>query len=82
MVWQVPKWLTYDFPTAVKAKVNRLWGGEWHGNAQKWFVSPFPFPLSFIESYAIEIGWPLALLEESRVGLKLLGLVFDIISWF
>ncbi|XP_010540583.1 PREDICTED: nudix hydrolase 25-like isoform X2 [Tarenaya hassleriana] len=31
----VPKWLTYDFPPAVKAKVNRLWGGEWHGQAQK-----------------------------------------------
>ncbi|CAI0431977.1 unnamed protein product, partial [Linum tenue] len=35
---QVPKWLTYDFPPAVKAKVNRLWGGEWHGQAQKWFL--------------------------------------------
>ncbi|XP_010540582.1 PREDICTED: nudix hydrolase 25-like isoform X1 [Tarenaya hassleriana] len=34
----VPKWLTYDFPPAVKAKVNRLWGGEWHGQAQKWFL--------------------------------------------
>lgn len=35
--WQVPNWLTYDFPPAVKAKVNRLWrGGEWHGQAQKW----------------------------------------------
>jgi len=33
---QVDKWLTYDFPPAVKAKVNRLWGGEWHGQAQKW----------------------------------------------
>ena len=33
---QVPNWLTYDFPPAVKAKVNRLWGGEWHGQAQKW----------------------------------------------
>lgn len=37
--WQVPNWLTYDFPPAVKAKVNRLWGGgEWHGQAQKWCV--------------------------------------------
>lgn len=36
--WQVPNWLTYDFPPAVKAKVNRLWGGEWHGQAQKWYV--------------------------------------------
>ncbi|XP_050271688.1 nudix hydrolase 25 isoform X4 [Quercus robur] len=36
---EVPNWLTYDFPPAVKAKVNRLWGGEWHGQAQKWCVS-------------------------------------------
>ncbi|XP_024024871.1 nudix hydrolase 25 isoform X2 [Morus notabilis] len=35
---EVPNWLTYDFPPAVKAKVNRLWGGEWHGQAQKWFL--------------------------------------------
>ncbi|GJS91620.1 retrotransposon protein, putative, ty1-copia subclass [Tanacetum coccineum] len=36
---EIPKWLTYDFPPAVKAKVNRLWGGgEWHGQAQKWFL--------------------------------------------
>lgn len=35
---EVPHWLTYDFPPAVKAKVNRLWGGEWHGQAQKWFL--------------------------------------------
>ncbi|CAH2034445.1 unnamed protein product, partial [Thlaspi arvense] len=30
IVSEVPNWLTYDFPPAVKAKVNRLWGGEWH----------------------------------------------------
>nr|KAJ0212707.1 hypothetical protein LSAT_V11C400162920 [Lactuca sativa] len=37
IIAEVPKWLTYDFPPAVKAKVNRLWGGgEWHGQAQKW----------------------------------------------
>ncbi|KAI4369038.1 hypothetical protein MLD38_017530 [Melastoma candidum] len=35
---EVPNWLTYDFPPSVKAKVNRLWGGEWHGQAQKWFL--------------------------------------------
>ncbi|KAI3744395.1 hypothetical protein L1987_57475 [Smallanthus sonchifolius] len=39
IIAEVPKWLTYDFPPAVKAKVNRLWGGgEWHGQAQKWFL--------------------------------------------
>lgn len=41
IVAEVPKWLTYDFPPAVKAKVNRLWGGEWHGQAQKWFLMRF-----------------------------------------
>ncbi|XP_019242377.1 PREDICTED: nudix hydrolase 25 isoform X2 [Nicotiana attenuata] len=36
IIAEVPQWLTYDFPPAVKAKVSRLWGGEWHGQAQKW----------------------------------------------
>ncbi|KAK7293887.1 hypothetical protein RJT34_16764 [Clitoria ternatea] len=36
IIAEVQKWLTYDFPPAVKAKVNRLWGGEWHGQTQKW----------------------------------------------
>ncbi|XP_019167616.1 PREDICTED: nudix hydrolase 25-like isoform X2 [Ipomoea nil] len=34
----VPQWLHYDFPPAVKAKVSRLWGKEWDGQAQKWFL--------------------------------------------
>ncbi|XP_042488170.1 nudix hydrolase 25-like isoform X1 [Macadamia integrifolia] len=38
IVAEVPHWLTYDFPPAVKVKVNRLWGGEWHGQATKWFL--------------------------------------------
>ncbi|XP_057961289.1 nudix hydrolase 25 isoform X1 [Malania oleifera] len=38
IIAEVPQWLTYDFPSAVKTKVNRLWGGEWHGQAQKWFL--------------------------------------------
>ncbi|CAA2999458.1 nudix hydrolase 25-like [Olea europaea subsp. europaea] len=38
IIAEVPNWLSYDFPPAVKAKVNRLWGGEWHGQAQKWFL--------------------------------------------
>ncbi|XP_020997118.2 nudix hydrolase 25 [Arachis duranensis] len=38
IIAEVPKWLTYDFPPPVKTKVNRLWGGEWHGQAQKWFL--------------------------------------------
>ncbi|XP_073049220.1 nudix hydrolase 25-like [Primulina eburnea] len=41
IIAEVPEWLTYDFPPAVKAKVNRLWGGEWHGQAQKWFLMRF-----------------------------------------
>eukprot|EP00252_Welwitschia_mirabilis_P008204 TRINITY_DN19932_c0_g1_i1.p1 TRINITY_DN19932_c0_g1~~TRINITY_DN19932_c0_g1_i1.p1 ORF type:complete len:167 (+),score=28.90 TRINITY_DN19932_c0_g1_i1:118-618(+) len=38
---EVPNWLTYDFPPTVKAKINRLWGGEWKGQAQKWFLLRF-----------------------------------------
>ncbi|KAK9935326.1 hypothetical protein M0R45_022432 [Rubus argutus] len=26
IIAEVPNWLTYDFPPAVKTKVNRLWG--------------------------------------------------------
>eukprot|EP01018_Ginkgo_biloba_P005623 Gb_18493 [translate_table: standard] len=38
---EVPNWLTYDFPPPVKAKIGRLWGGEWKGQAQKWFLLKF-----------------------------------------
>ncbi|KAG9136017.1 hypothetical protein Leryth_015865 [Lithospermum erythrorhizon] len=41
IIAEVPNWLTYEFPPPVKAKVNRLWGGEWHGQAQKWFLMRF-----------------------------------------
>uniref|UniRef100_A0A7N0ZVJ3 Nudix hydrolase domain-containing protein n=1 Tax=Kalanchoe fedtschenkoi TaxID=63787 RepID=A0A7N0ZVJ3_KALFE len=42
IIAEVPTWLTYDFPPAVKSKVNRLWGGgEWHGQAQKWYLMKF-----------------------------------------
>lgn len=33
---QVPYWLTYDFPLEVREKVNREWGTDWKGQAQKW----------------------------------------------
>ncbi|XP_020519522.1 nudix hydrolase 25 isoform X2 [Amborella trichopoda] len=35
IIAEVPRWFTYDFPPSVKAKVNRLWRGEWKGQAQK-----------------------------------------------
>ncbi|KAF5195071.1 Rna pyrophosphohydrolase [Thalictrum thalictroides] len=38
VIAEAPHWLTYDFPPSVKAKVNRLSKGEWHGHAQKWFL--------------------------------------------
>uniref|UniRef100_A0A0D6R635 Nudix hydrolase domain-containing protein n=1 Tax=Araucaria cunninghamii TaxID=56994 RepID=A0A0D6R635_ARACU len=38
---EVPHWLTYDFPPAVKEKIDRLWGGDWKGQAQKWFLLKF-----------------------------------------
>ncbi|PHT33318.1 Nudix hydrolase 27, chloroplastic [Capsicum baccatum] len=41
IIAKVPQWLTYDFPLAVKVKVNSLWGGEWHGQAQTRFLMRF-----------------------------------------
>ncbi|KAK4261720.1 hypothetical protein QN277_004678 [Acacia crassicarpa] len=41
IISEVPRWLTYDFPPHVKAKVDRLWRGDWHGHAQKWFLMRF-----------------------------------------
>ncbi|KAF3790585.1 Nudix hydrolase 26 [Nymphaea thermarum] len=38
---EVPYWLTYDFPPEVKEKVNNLWGTNWKGQAQKWFLLRF-----------------------------------------
>eukprot|EP00262_Sarcandra_glabra_P011396 TRINITY_DN2734_c0_g1_i1.p1 TRINITY_DN2734_c0_g1~~TRINITY_DN2734_c0_g1_i1.p1 ORF type:complete len:219 (+),score=41.19 TRINITY_DN2734_c0_g1_i1:202-858(+) len=35
---EVPYWLTYDFPPEVKEKINNLWGSNWKGQAQKWFL--------------------------------------------
>ncbi|XP_028084015.1 nudix hydrolase 26, chloroplastic-like isoform X3 [Camellia sinensis] len=33
---EVPYWLTYDFPPKVREKLNRQWGSDWKGQAQKW----------------------------------------------
>ncbi|XP_042521266.1 nudix hydrolase 26, chloroplastic-like isoform X2 [Macadamia integrifolia] len=38
---EVPYWLTYDFPLEVKEKINRQWGSDWKGQAQKWFLLTF-----------------------------------------
>ncbi|CAK9277351.1 unnamed protein product [Sphagnum jensenii] len=38
---EVPDWLTYDFPPDVKVKITALWGREWTGQAQKWFLFRF-----------------------------------------
>ncbi|XP_024396184.1 nudix hydrolase 25 isoform X2 [Physcomitrium patens] len=38
---EVSEWLTYDFPPDVKAKLTTLWGTEWNGQAQKWFLFRF-----------------------------------------
>ncbi|GBG70014.1 hypothetical protein CBR_g4841 [Chara braunii] len=37
----VSEWLKYDFPPDIKEKVRRLWGAEWTGQAQKWFLFRF-----------------------------------------
>ncbi|XVF07550.1 hypothetical protein REPUB_Repub06bG0148700 [Reevesia pubescens] len=36
-----PYWLTYDFPIKVKNKLNRTWGINYKGQAQKWFLFKF-----------------------------------------
>ncbi|MQM17941.1 hypothetical protein Taro_050923 [Colocasia esculenta] len=41
IIAEVPYWLTYDFPPEVKAKLNKLWGTNWNGQAQKWFLFRF-----------------------------------------
>ncbi|ONK71328.1 uncharacterized protein A4U43_C04F7350 [Asparagus officinalis] len=38
---EVPYWLTYDFPPEVKEKLNKQWGTNWNGQAQKWFLLRF-----------------------------------------
>ncbi|XP_022766973.1 nudix hydrolase 27, chloroplastic-like [Durio zibethinus] len=38
---EAPYWLTYDFPIKVKNKVNRRWGTNYKGQAQKWFLFKF-----------------------------------------
>lgn len=36
VIMQAPHWLTYDFPSDVREKLNRQWGSDWKGQAQKW----------------------------------------------
>ncbi|XP_043691010.1 nudix hydrolase 26, chloroplastic isoform X2 [Telopea speciosissima] len=38
---EVSYWLTYDFPLEVREKINRQWGSDWKGQAQKWFLLRF-----------------------------------------
>ncbi|XP_057978890.1 nudix hydrolase 26, chloroplastic [Malania oleifera] len=35
---EVPYWLKYDFPPKVREDLNRRWGSDWNGQAQKWFL--------------------------------------------
>uniref|UniRef100_A0A1D1ZL66 Nudix hydrolase 26, chloroplastic n=1 Tax=Anthurium amnicola TaxID=1678845 RepID=A0A1D1ZL66_9ARAE len=41
IITEVPYWLTYDFPPEVKEKLNKQWGTNWNGQAQKWFLFRF-----------------------------------------
>ncbi|KAI3987327.1 hypothetical protein MKX01_003077 [Papaver californicum] len=38
VVAEVPYWLTYDFPPPVREKLNKRWGTDYKGQAQKWFL--------------------------------------------
>ncbi|KAG8043979.1 hypothetical protein GUJ93_ZPchr0458g22394 [Zizania palustris] len=41
IVAEAPNWLTYDFPAHAKDKLNAMWGTNWKGQAQKWFLFRF-----------------------------------------
>ncbi|EYU19839.1 hypothetical protein ABFS83_06G083300 [Erythranthe nasuta] len=41
IIAEVPYWLTYDFPPHVREKLNKQWGSDWKGQAQKWFLLKF-----------------------------------------
>lgn len=38
VIAEVPYWLTYDFPPPVREKLNKRWGTDYKGQAQKWFL--------------------------------------------
>ncbi|GKV29771.1 hypothetical protein SLEP1_g38669 [Rubroshorea leprosula] len=38
---EAPYWLTYDFPSQIRIKLNRRWGSNYKGQAQKWFLYKF-----------------------------------------
>ncbi|KAJ0789262.1 putative bis(5'-nucleosyl)-tetraphosphatase (asymmetrical) [Helianthus annuus] len=41
ILMEAPHWLTYDFPPHVRENLNRQWGSDWKGQAQKWFLFKF-----------------------------------------
>ncbi|KAM7265730.1 hypothetical protein ACFE04_003413 [Oxalis oulophora] len=41
VIAEMPHWLTYDFPPKVREKLNRKWGSDWKGQAQKWYLLKF-----------------------------------------
>ncbi|XP_015582952.1 nudix hydrolase 27, chloroplastic isoform X2 [Ricinus communis] len=38
---EAPYWMTYDFPDQVRQRLNRRWGTNYKGQAQKWFLLKF-----------------------------------------
>ncbi|KAJ6300280.1 hypothetical protein OIU76_021142 [Salix suchowensis] len=40
-VAEAPYWLTYDFPSQARERINRRWGTHYKGQAQKWFLFKF-----------------------------------------
>ncbi|XP_065855973.1 nudix hydrolase 27, chloroplastic isoform X2 [Euphorbia lathyris] len=38
---EAPYWLTYDFPLQIRERLNRRWGTNYKGQAQKWFLFKF-----------------------------------------
>jgi 8-oxo-dGTP pyrophosphatase MutT (NUDIX family) len=36
IIGQITRWVTYDFPPEVRARLREHWGKDWKGQAQKW----------------------------------------------
>ncbi|KAH9674373.1 Nudix hydrolase 27 [Citrus sinensis] len=52
---ETPYWLTYDFPLKVKQKLNRRWGTNYKGQAQKWIH--FDFFVTHGKQVSFQVHW-------------------------
>ncbi|KAJ0016664.1 hypothetical protein Pint_11806 [Pistacia integerrima] len=76
---ETPYWLTYDFPLKVKDRLNRCWGTNYKGQAQKCYRDEDGEPLvnSNTPLQIIDEDDFVILCNESRV-MKMLNRIFEI----